>query len=286
MERGLLNAIAVSTAQSGTEFFYSNPLHLREGHRSDEDAPSRRLSWYTCACCPPNLARLLSSIDSYVATGGPKGLRIELYADATVEWKSERSSTTASIRTSYPWSGTIEIGFDDEYRDDLLMLRVPRWSKRTLLWVDGEQRDSAATDGYLEIDARDGLRSVRLDLDLEPVLEAPHPRIDAVRGCFAVRRGPIYYCLEETDLREGVSVHEVRVPRDARLRVGDMDRRVAAPVIWVDDAVVESSDDETPYREGGLTRASVAQPTSLIPYFRWANREPGAMRVWLPESFS
>ena len=61
MERALYNAIAVSTALDGCHFSYSNPLHLRDGHDgADEDAPSERLPWFRCACCPPNLARLIA----------------------------------------------------------------------------------------------------------------------------------------------------------------------------------------------------------------------------------
>ncbi|MBK0297080.1 glycoside hydrolase family 127 protein, partial [Bacillus sp. S34] len=80
MERGLYNALAVSTAVDGKSFFYSNPLQLRTGHDHEEDAPSSRLDWYACACCPPNLARLLASIGGYVLTTSDDATQFHLYA--------------------------------------------------------------------------------------------------------------------------------------------------------------------------------------------------------------
>lgn len=77
MERLLYNGIAAGTALDGTAFFYSNPLQLRTGHDGDdEDAPGQRLPWYTCACCPPNLARLMASLHTYAATGDAEGLQL------------------------------------------------------------------------------------------------------------------------------------------------------------------------------------------------------------------
>jgi DUF1680 family protein len=75
MERALYNAIAVAVAHDGRRFFYSNPLQLRPGHDgSTEDAPSERLAWYACACCPPNLARVVASLHDYVATQDADGI--------------------------------------------------------------------------------------------------------------------------------------------------------------------------------------------------------------------
>ena len=69
MERVLYNAVAAGTSLDGDRFFYSNPLQLRAGHDgADEDHPSGRLEWYRCPCCPPNLARLVASLNAYVAT--------------------------------------------------------------------------------------------------------------------------------------------------------------------------------------------------------------------------
>src|SRR3712207_3880043 len=109
MERALYNAIAVSTSLDGCHFTYSNPLHLRAGHDgSDEDAPSERLSWFACACCPPNLARLVASLHHYVATRDEDGLQLHLLAPGRIE----SGEVAVSVRTGYPWDGRAEIAVE------------------------------------------------------------------------------------------------------------------------------------------------------------------------------
>ncbi|MFD0523508.1 glycoside hydrolase family 127 protein [Paractinoplanes durhamensis] len=106
MERLLYNGIAASTALDGKSFYYSNPLQLRTGHDgSHEDTPSQRLTWYSCACCPPNLARLMASLHAYAATSTAAGLQLHLYAAGTVT----AAGYALDVQTSYPWDETIRI---------------------------------------------------------------------------------------------------------------------------------------------------------------------------------
>src|SRR3954468_12721740 len=125
MERLLYNGIAASTALDGTAFFYSNPLQLRTGHDgSDEDAPGQRLPWYSCACCPPNLARLMASLHTYAATGGPEGLQLHLYAQGSFA----AEGLAVDVVTRYPWDapGAVPVpASTGEPR--ALALRIPAW---------------------------------------------------------------------------------------------------------------------------------------------------------------
>ena len=66
MERALYNGVLSGMALDGKSFFYVNPLEvLPEACHIDERKfhviPVRQ-KWFGCACCPPNLARLISSI--------------------------------------------------------------------------------------------------------------------------------------------------------------------------------------------------------------------------------
>ena len=97
MERALYNAIAVSTSLDGRHFSYSNPLHLRDGHDgSSEDAPSERLPWFRCACCPPNLARLVASLHHYVATRDGEGIQLHLPAAGRIEARRRAAGRSCS----------------------------------------------------------------------------------------------------------------------------------------------------------------------------------------------
>ena len=109
---------------------------------------------------------------------------------------------------------------------------------------------------------------------------APHPRVDAVRGCVALARGPVVYCIEQPDQPAGVAVEDLRV-----------DPAVPPQAAGADDAGCPSRSRAGAvealgrglYRESTPPRSRAAcRRRSAIPYFRWANRGPNAMRVWIP----
>ena len=78
MERVLYNGFAAAIATGGERFFYVNPLQRREDHYEKDD-PGRRRVWFKCACCPPNIMRLLASLQHYLATESGDTLYIHQY---------------------------------------------------------------------------------------------------------------------------------------------------------------------------------------------------------------
>jgi DUF1680 family protein len=118
-------------------------------------------------------------------------------------------------------------------------------------------------------DWRAGDRLV-LELDLTPRLVEPHPRIDAVRGCLAVERGPLVHCLEG-------AVDDARIDPRTELRPVRRDGVVA---VRADGARVTVPDAAWPY--GALRATAEPETLELIPYAWWGNRGEAGMRVWLP----
>jgi uncharacterized protein len=279
MERALYNVIAGSTALDGTHFFYSNPLHLRTGHDpSDEDAPATRLPWYSCSCCPPNLARLVASLSGYVVTSDHSGLQVHLYPAGTVRTTVDGADVELEIRTDYPWDGRIELTVNTT-APVTLSLRVPGWATEASL--DGEQAE--VVDGYVHVrrDWSSGTTAV-LDLPMRPRIVSPHPRIDAVRGCVALARGPLVYALEQADLPAGVTLEDVRIDPAAPIATG---RLPLIPVTLTARGAIERSESDELYRATFETRGTPLELTA-IPYLLWGNRTPGAMRVWIPVTTS
>lgn len=289
MERALLNAIAESTSVDGTEFFYSSPLQIRT-HRDGvhEQAPSTRVGWYECACCPPNLARLLSSLHGYVATSAGGRLRLHLYADGDIDLAAAGvGEGMLRVRTGYPWDGDVVLAFDTAFTG-VLELRRPGWAGEVELIVDGAVRPADADErGYLVIDGSggDGIREVRLGLGMPAVARSPHPHLDASRGTVAVTRGPIVYCLEQVDLPAGTQLEDVVVDPDAEWF--EDAPAIAAPG-WSAPALrgrgaLRGPAPDDPYPVRCAPAAGGAQiDVRLTPYALWGNRTPGAMRVWLP----
>ncbi|GAA3578906.1 glycoside hydrolase family 127 protein [Nonomuraea rosea] len=275
MERALLNAIAASMDHSGTAFFYSNPLQLRTGHDgSSEDAPSERLPWYGCACCPPNLARLLASLHGYAATADAAGLQVHLLTPGTFAGES----LTAVVETGYPWDGDVLVTVTGRGE---LAVRVPSWAEGATLDVTGGQVLAGPVPGdYLRVTCADGA-TVRLTLPMTPRLVRADERADAVRGCVAVMRGPLVHCVEQADLPEGVLVEQLRLDPAAPI-AEERGQDAVTPVRLRLSGVVRPLGQELYGTYDPAPRTGTPVTFTAIPYHAWANRGPGAMRVWLP----
>ena len=139
MERALYNNILASPALDGQHYFYINPLMLRDAKylRLSSDLPSKedlaldqRPEWHDCACCPPNVMRLFSSLTHYLTTRDANGIQIHHFAPAEIECDlSSGQRVKLNVMTDYPWRGQIKVRLM-ETSDSLwrLSLRVPEWS--------------------------------------------------------------------------------------------------------------------------------------------------------------
>ena len=287
MERVLYNAVAGGTSLRGDRFFYSNPLHLREGHVSDdEDAPSQRLEWYHCPCCPPNLSRLVASLNGYLATSDDSGIQLHLLSASDLAADLPGGHAALRVITNYPWEETASIVVDSEH-EWTLALRVPAWCGKASMTVAGEPvAVSPGADGYVRVRRawRPGTE-VRLTLPMPPRVLVAHPRVDAVRGCVAWARGPVVYCIEQHDQPAGVALEDIRVPAGVAPRAVSRSDVPGVPVVLVGQGSVQRAGNGPLYGEGVAPAASEeAVEVTAIPYFRWANRGPSPMRVWIPTS--
>jgi DUF1680 family protein len=271
-ERMLLNGLLAGVSLTGAEYFYVNPLQFREHAHPDENrSPAHgRRGWFDCACCPPNVMRTLASLADYLATGDPDGIQIHLYADSTVEANGVR----LEVRTDYPWDGTVRVRVEQTPDDEwTLSLRVPGWAEGAQL--DGTPVDA---DGYATV--RRGWQvgdTVELTLPMTVRVTGADDRIDAVRGCVAIERGPLVYAIEDPgadDFRLGA--------------VGTVEHRpdLLEGVTTVEVAGTTADHEQRlwPYAKS----LGVRKPATLtaVPYFAWANRGIGPMRVWLPDGRS
>jgi uncharacterized protein len=283
IERTLFNVVSTSPSADGRTFFYTNTLHRRElGTVPDADRPSMRAAaslrapWFEVSCCPTNVARTLASLAAYVATADADGLQLHQYASGTVAHRlRDGREPHVTVTTDYPHDGEIRVRVDRDDRPWTLSLRVPGWAHGATLTVDGTTRPVGP--GYVgERRAWRAGDEVVLRLPMEPRFTYPDARIDAVRGCVAVERGPLVFAVESVDVPEVATVDELRVD-------------TSRPPALVDGRVVvrcrrlKARDDDWPYGAGSAA-ASGAEvgDVPLVAYHAWANRGPSTMRVWLP----
>jgi uncharacterized protein len=286
IERTLYNAFLPGISLDGQAYFYVNALQVRTGAgRDDPRSPATgRHGWYGVACCPPNIMRTLSSLDSLLATCTDGELQLHQYAPSTILADLASGRVELSVTTNYPWDGRIEVTVVTAPGPDwTLALRIPAWCVGAEVRVDGQlSAESCAPGTYVRLQRswRPG-SSVLIDLPMPVRRSAAHERVDAVRGCVAIERGPLVYCLEQEDQPPEALVDEVELV-DGEYTV---DWR---PELLDGMAVVRLTGRVTRDRPA-LYRSSTAAadvgphlPLTAIPYFAWANRGPGPMRVWIP----
>ncbi|KAA9376062.1 glycoside hydrolase family 127 protein [Microbispora cellulosiformans] len=285
MERALYNAVAVAVSHDGRHFFYSNPLQLRTGHTgAGEESAARRLPWYTCACCPPNIARLMASLHGYLATAHEDGLQIHLYASGSVDTEVAGSAVRVDMRTEYPWRGRIELTLDGAAAVPwTLALRVPEWCEAHTVRIDGGPVIAPVRDGYVRL-TRAWAPGTTVVLDLEmPVRQvSAHPRVDAVRGCVALARGPLVYCLEQADLPPGAVMEDVRLDPAAPAVADRREDLPEFPVVLTAGGTLADTGDALYTATSGRGRRGTPFTLTAVPYFLWGNRSEGPMRVWIP----
>ncbi|MEU7901619.1 beta-L-arabinofuranosidase domain-containing protein [Actinoplanes sp. NPDC049118] len=264
IERAVYNGVLSGLSRSGTEFFYVNPLQRRT-HRTFEPAGhGRRMPWQSCACCPPNLMRLLSSWQQYLATGDDAGIQLHQYAPALVRTSVAGGEAELEVRTGYPWDGRVDVRVartpDHPWT---LSLRVPRWCGSATLSVAGGAPVEVAAGVADRTRAWRPGDEVVLRLDMPVRRTEPDPRVDAVRGCVALERGPLVYCVESADLPGSAELED--------LRLDPAREPLASPRPELGDGAVGV---DVPVAGGGTVPA--------VPYHCWGNRGAGGMRVWLP----
>jgi uncharacterized protein len=290
IERTSLNAVLSGLALDGTHFFYSNPLQVRSGTLSESGPTStRRRDWYPCACCPPNLMRFLAAFPDLLATHDPDGVTIHQFTASQIRIDAAFGRVELGVETAYPWDGLIEIDVRDAPGAEwTLRARIPDWCRSSLATVDGEV-EQPIQPGARELAIRRPWRSgdrLRIQLDMPPRITLPDPRIDAVRGCVALERGPLVYAVEEMDLPDGVALETVEVITSDQPSLGSPDPAFPEMTrLELESRAVDVPAAPWPYADAGSTHHSVAgrsMKLRAVPYFAWANRRPGGMRCWLP----
>src|SRR3712207_3157642 len=202
MERTLYNGFLGGLSLDGQKYSYANPLQVREGHRaSGNDHDYRRTPWFHCACCPPNVMRILASLEHYVLLSSDGEVRLHQYIPGTYAAAVAGGETSLLVETDYPWQGSIRVvAMSTPGGRFAVSLRVPHWTAGASLRVNGEPVTVPVRDGWLSVEREwSAGDELLLELPLEVRYTRADPRVDAARGCLAIERGPLVYCLEAVD---------------------------------------------------------------------------------------
>ncbi|MDE2857404.1 MAG: glycoside hydrolase family 127 protein [Chloroflexota bacterium] len=294
MELAIYNSSLSGLSHSGDKFFYANPLAAYPGvnpqgrwHEAMEEGHHRRVPWFHCPCCPPNISRLIANIGEYAYSQAGDRVYVQMYHDNSVSLDIGGSEVRLAQETQYPWDGSVQITVHAAQPVSFeLALRIPDWCYDYQLSVNGEPQTAAAERGYVIL-ARDWSDGDRAELTLAMPVERvmPHPDIRQTAGQTALQRGPLVYCLEEVD--NGPRLANVCIPQDSELDLSlDSELFGGVAVITGKALRIEPAEASSAlYRHH--SRASYAESEFIfkaIPYYLWANRDPGEMRVWIRSS--
>ncbi len=292
LEKALYNGVLSGISLDGRSFFYVNPLEVwpeASAKRQDtKHVKPARQKWFACACCPPNVARLLASLGYYAYSQGDDSLYVNLYMGSEIDFSVAGQNISLAVDSAYPWREeiTLRVFPEEDSARFTLGLRIPGWCRNPQLALNGQKIAAAAncSDGYVKLD-RIWQKGDRLQLILPMPVERikAHPRVRDAMGKVALQRGPIVYCLEEAD--NGPNLPAIALARDTEWTVAMENEFLPSgiPVIYGKGLRLSDVDWQSAlYRPAGEEREENVA-IKAIPYFLWSNRQPGEMLVWIRE---
>jgi len=281
MELTLYNGMLSGISISGDQFFYQNPPASKGG--------GRRNSWIGLSCCPTNLTRIIPQVGGLAYARGRRQVYVNLYLAGEASFKMDDGVTVKlAQQTDYPWDGRVRLTVTpDQASEFALCLRIPGWAlgrpvpgdlyrfgdpkaPPVGLKVNGQAADpSPQDDGYVHLQRRwQAGDAVELELPMPVRRVYAHEKVQDDQGKVALMRGPIVYCLEAVD-QPGVDLFRLVLPRETDLRAEHRAGLLGGVTVLQGNAL-----------------ADAARPVVLtaVPYYAWANREKGAMTVWVDEA--
>ena len=287
MERALYNGTISGFALDGKSFFYGNPLAVQPGFDGNarfiaKDYHYRRSEWFGCACCPPNIARMIAQFPSFLYSTGANELAVHLYAKSAAQLTVAGQTINVAQTTEYPWDETIVLTVQPERAATwTLAVRIPGWCRGAKLQVNGNAVAPIIKKGYAKL-KRKWHAGDRVTLVLPMPVERieAHPAVRQDCGRVALQRGPVVYCLEEVD--NDANLNDIVLPAKPVFAIQRGKSGVFAGVPRICAKAHRRNPGDWQgelYRPQGSRQ--VPCTITAIPYFMWANRAPGEMLVWI-----
>lgn len=291
MERALYNTVISGMSLDGTKFFYVNPLEVYPEvlgkNKNYNHVKAVRQGWFTCACCPPNVSRLLASLGDYIYSAQGDTLYVELYIGGRTEMVVGGVPIAIEQFSSYTSDGKVRLVVEPERAGKFTVaLRLPDWCREVRVTMNGESRAYHAgnADGYIHMTREwSSGDTVELCFAMPVTRVKGHPHIRQTFSKVALQRGPFVYCLEEAD--NGKRLYQLRLPSEGEYTLAEehgFPKGIKTISVSGERIRPEAGWGEGLYASGS-TWSSRKQELKFIPYFTWANRGEGEMSVWVGE---
>ena len=285
MERALYNCVLAGMQLDGTRFFYVNPLEALPGISGEAQTHKHALpvrpKWFACACCPPNVARLLSSLSEYAWHTADDILFSNLFIGGTLDVR-DTFGGKVTLQTAYPYENKIAYHFEPE-KDAMalkLAIRIPAWSTDTVICVNGSPAEYEIKDGYAYVQGNFSAEDVvtaEFDMSVRKIYTSN--KVSANTGKAAVERGPLIYCAEGVDNENDIL--SLSLKKGGNITVGEYlpDKLYGIQELYAEGYREAASDELYSYTSPAVRPYMI----TLVPYYTWGNRGLNQMRVWIPE---
>jgi hypothetical protein len=283
LERALYNGVLAGMQLDGKKFFYVNPLEINPGISGVlygyEHVLPERPEWYACACCPPNVARLITSLGQYIWSEKDD----VIYAHLFIGNKARFKQATLVLESAYPWEGKIQIRIEEMKKQTSfsLALRRPSYAKNYNLTVNGDNCEVIEDKGYLYIDrvwSEKDVVDYTIDLSIRRI--RCNPKVRHNIGKIALMRGPLVYCFEGVDNGDDIQALSILTDGKAEIKSEDGNSQIG-PVRMIEIKGMRAKTTDKLYSE--VTLEYVPQTLKAIPYYTWGNRGLTQMYVWIQE---
>jgi DUF1680 family protein len=285
LERSLYNGALDGLSLSGDHFFYDNVLASNGQHQ--------RREWFGTACCPANIARLVTSVGNYIYGKSNDGIWINLFVGSNTNVKINNTDVAVKMETNYPWDGKVKINIDPKEKKDFsVRIRIPGWEEGKLVpgdlyknanefisvlffSVNGKAVSFKQENGYAIIDRKwqkGDVINFEYNMPVTKIAAKTELKDDMDR--IALQRGPLVYCVEGADNKEGV--WNLTLPFNTNFTATSykvLNEPVIALQAEVPSAIASANGTGIEIKQRKIT---------AIPYYCWANRGANAMQVWLP----
>ncbi|MFC2113440.1 glycoside hydrolase family 127 protein [Bacteroidota bacterium] len=291
MELVLFNSGLSGISLEGEDYFYANPLRMihdtrdYDAHANVTESPTRE-PYLNCFCCPPNLVRTIAKVSGWAYSLSGNGVAVNLYGGNKLSTKLvDGSEIELTQETQYPWEGDVKITMQKCKKSAFdVLLRIPDWAVGSKVMVNGTDAGVEVKPGTFAKISRVWKKGdvINLNLPMDVMLVEGHSLIEEVRNQVALKRGPIVYCIESTDLPEETKIVDVYLPSNSKL-TPEYKSDFLGGVTTINADVYLRTDkvDDHMYH-------TVSKPdwknysTQFVPYYSWSNRGQSEMTVFMP----
>ena len=294
LERSLYNGLLSGVGMDGKSFFYTNAMEIGN-RRHHTDREGERSGWFTCSCCPTNVTRLIPSVPGYMYASTDDAIYVNLFASGSATVSTKSREVTIAQENNYPWEGKLKFTITPKIPGIFdLLIRIPGWSQNRAMpsdlyaftdslsvtipiTINGQRTAYRLDKGYAVLSRgwkKGDVVEVALDMAVKRVVSNPKVKDNA--GKTALQRGPIVYCAEWADNNGRTS--NLVLPDNAVLEPEFRADLLNGVTILKSQATALVVDEKNSKVE------TKSQPFVAIPYYAWAHRGLGEMRVWLPKN--